>query len=82
MKTYDGVGTASQFFTSALDGEVRGRLHVPAALSPRKAAPRYPLDRRLGGPQSRSRRCEEKNPLLLPGIKIPAVQPIARTYTE
>jgi hypothetical protein len=36
----------------------------PAALSPAKEL-RYPLDRRLGGPQSRSARCgEEKN--LLP----------------
>jgi hypothetical protein len=34
----------------------------------------YPLDRRLGGPQSRTRRCEEKN-LAPAGIRIPAVQP-------
>jgi hypothetical protein len=32
---------------------VSGQLHAPAALSRRKN-PRYPLDRRLGEPQSRS----------------------------
>jgi hypothetical protein len=33
--------------------EVSSELHAPATLSPGKE-PRYPLDRRLGGPQSRS----------------------------
>jgi len=33
--------------------EVTGQLHSPAALPPGKD-PWYPLDRRLGGPQSRS----------------------------
>jgi hypothetical protein len=41
--------------------EVSGQLHAPAALPPGKE-PWYPLDRRLGGPQSRSGRGgEEKN---------------------
>jgi hypothetical protein len=37
--------------------------HAPAALYPLGKDPRYPLDRRLGGPQSRSRhtRLEEKS---------------------
>jgi hypothetical protein len=43
--------------------EVSGRLHPPAALPPVKE-PRYPLDRRLGGPQNRSGDgVEEKNVL-------------------
>jgi hypothetical protein len=29
-----------------------GKRHAPAALYPRKWTPRYPLDKRLGGPQS------------------------------
>jgi hypothetical protein len=33
---------------------VSGQHHAPAALYPRGKDPRYPLDRRLGGPQSRS----------------------------
>jgi len=42
--------------------ELTGQLHGPAAL-PRGKSPRYPLDRRLGGPQSRSGRGGEvKNP--------------------
>jgi hypothetical protein len=45
--------------------EVSGQLHAPAALPPG-----YPLDRRLGGPQSHSG-CggEEKNAQLPPGIE-------------
>jgi hypothetical protein len=43
------------FLTSALDG-VSGQHHAPAALYPRGKDPRYPLYRRLGGPQSRSER--------------------------
>jgi hypothetical protein len=39
---------------------VTGQLHATAALPPGKS-PRYPLDRKLGGPQNRSgRRGEEK----------------------
>jgi hypothetical protein len=33
---------------------VSGQRHAPAALYPRGKDPWYPLDRRLGGPQSRS----------------------------
>jgi hypothetical protein len=33
---------------------VSGQRHAPAALYPRAKDPRYPLYRRLGGPQSRS----------------------------
>jgi hypothetical protein len=41
--------------------EVSGQLHAPAALLQGMTL-RYPLDRRLGGPQSRSGRGgEEKN---------------------
>jgi hypothetical protein len=48
--------------------EVSGQRHAPAALPPGKR-PRYPLDRRLDGPQSRSGRGgEEKNSQPPPGI--------------
>jgi len=36
--------------------EVSGQLNAPAALPPGKESLCYPLDRRLGGPQSRSGR--------------------------
>jgi hypothetical protein len=42
--------------------EVSGQLHAPAALLPGKK-PWYPLDRKLGGPQSRSGRLSLVCPL-------------------
>jgi hypothetical protein len=49
--------------------EVSGQLYAPAALPPGKRSC-YVLDRRLGGPQSRSGRGgEEKNSKLPPGIE-------------
>jgi hypothetical protein len=43
---------------------VSGQRHAPAALYPRGKNPRYPLYSRLGGPQSRSgRREQKKNPV-------------------
>jgi hypothetical protein len=42
----------------------------------------YPLDRRLGGHQSRfGGGGEENNPQHLPGLESPIIQPIARRYT-
>jgi hypothetical protein len=49
--------------------EVSGQLHAPVAL-PQRKGPRYPLDRRLVEPQSRSGRGgEEKNSQAPPGIE-------------
>jgi hypothetical protein len=57
------------FSTFALDG-MSGQRHAPAALYSRGKDPRYPLYRRLSGPQSRSghRGCR-KNLLSLLGIE-------------
>jgi hypothetical protein len=61
--------------------EVSGQLHDPATL-PQGKNPRYPLGRRLGGPQSRSGRGgEEKNSQPPPGIEplnpgLPARSPV------
>jgi hypothetical protein len=68
MKTYEGSGgTAPPFLTSALDGGER------SASGPRRftpgGKPPYPLDKGLGGPQSRSERYGEKKNLALPGIE-------------
>jgi hypothetical protein len=61
--------------------EVSGQLHAPAVL-PQGNSPWYPLDRRLFGTQSWSRRGgEEKNSQPLPGLKPPIFQPVARRYT-
>jgi hypothetical protein len=52
--------------------EVSGQLHVPATLF-REKSPQYPLNMRLGGPQSRSGRGgEEKN--LCPFRELNAIQ--------
>jgi hypothetical protein len=49
---------------------VSGQHHAPAALYLREKDPRYPLYRRLGGPQSRSgHRSYKKNPFPPPGIE-------------
>jgi hypothetical protein len=45
-------------------------------------SPRYPLDRRLGGPQSRSERNGEEKEVASAGIRIPVVYPVARRYTD
>jgi hypothetical protein len=60
--------------------EVSGQLHVPAALPPGKK-PWYPLDRRLGGPQSLSGHAGEKISKPLPGLEHPIVQPAVQQYT-
>jgi hypothetical protein len=49
------VYSCYSFLTSTLDG-VSGQHHALAALYPPGKSPRYPLYRRLGGPQSRSGR--------------------------
>jgi hypothetical protein len=62
---------------SALDG-VGGQRHAPAALPPRKT--RYPLYRRLSGPQGRSGLCGKSRPPL--GFDPRNVQPVASRYTD
>jgi len=58
--------------------EVGGQRHAPAALPLGKT--RYPLYRRLGGPQGRSRQVRKITPP--PGFDSRTVQPIASRYTE
>jgi hypothetical protein len=48
---------------------------TPRPLYPQRKSPWYPLDRTLGGPQSRSGRGgEEKNSQPLPGLEPPIIQ--------
>jgi hypothetical protein len=69
MNTYGGV-------TLAL---YRGEWSAsrPYLFTPRDC-PRYALDRRLGGPQSRSGRYGEEKNLTSVGNRTPVVQPIDR----
>jgi hypothetical protein len=63
--------------------EVSGQLHDPAAL-PQGKSSWNPLDRRLGGPQSRSGRGgeEKKNPQPLPGLEPPISQTVDQASTQ
>ena len=63
--------------TSALNG-VGDQRHAPAALTPGKT--RYPLNRKLRGPQDRSRRVRKTSPLT--GFDPRTVQPVASSYTD
>ena len=56
---------------------VGGQRHAPAALPPGRA--RYPLYRRLGGPQGRAGWVRKISPS--PGFEIRPVQPVASRYT-
>jgi hypothetical protein len=49
---------------------------TPRPFYPREKSPRYPLETRLGGPQSRSGRCGEEKNLASAGNRTPAVQPV------
>jgi hypothetical protein len=58
---------------------------MPRPLYPRGKRPRYPLDRKLGGPQSRSGRSGEEKILDHTGTRTltpSVVQPVANRYTD
>jgi hypothetical protein len=64
-----------RYSSTIIDLSIRWRWvfsFTPRPLYPRGKRPRYPLDRRLAGPQSRSERCvAEKYLMPLLGIELP-----------
>jgi hypothetical protein len=56
--------------------QVSGQFHAGGR------SPRYQLDRRLGGPQKGSGRCEEEKTLTPAGNRTRAAQPVSRIYTD
>jgi hypothetical protein len=71
-------GIATPILTSALDGEWSASRF--GRFIPRGKSPWHPLNKGLGGPQSRSGSCgEEKNLLPLQRFEL---QPVARRYTD
>jgi hypothetical protein len=78
MSTYGGVEIELHaFLTAALNGGTSR----PSLFAMGKR-PRYPLDRRLGGPQSRSGHGgEEKNSQPLSALEPLIIQPIAQLCT-
>jgi hypothetical protein len=79
MKTYGGSGCIAPYF---LDLSTSWRWVV--SFTPRPLYPRYPLYRRLGGPQSQSGWLEKWKFLTLPGLELNplVIQPIASRYTN
>ena len=63
MKTYSGRGGITPFITSAVDGDERST-SCPGQFSPRKEN-LYPLNRGMGGPQSRCGRFGEEEVILI-----------------
>jgi len=77
-RTREGAEVQLYFsFTSALE-RAGGQRHGPAALPPGKS--RYPLYRRLGGPQGRSGQVQKISPP--PGFVCQTIHPIASRYTD
>jgi hypothetical protein len=85
MKAYEGMLGGGGIAPRILDLDTRWRSVVnftPRPLYPQGKCPCYPLDRRLGGPRSRSGPgSEEKNSQPLPGLETPNIQPVAQRYT-
>jgi hypothetical protein len=86
MRTYGGVEVTvllRTFLTSALVG-VNGQLHTPAALFPGKSL-WHLLDKKQGGPQSRSVRCGDVKiscSYLEPKSDSSSFQPVVRHYID
>jgi hypothetical protein len=61
---------------------ISGQRHAPVALYPRwkDPFPRYPLDKRLGGPQNWSGHTLEEKSISSAGDPTPVVQSVARHY--
>jgi hypothetical protein len=55
--------------------------YTPLLLYPWGKSPRYPLDRRLGGPQNQSGRCGEEKSCTV-GNWTRTIQPVAHRYTD
>jgi hypothetical protein len=83
MKAYWGSGGIAR---RILDLSIRWRWVVSFTaqpLYPQRKNTWYPLDRRLGRPQSRSGRGgEEKNSKPPPGLEPRIIQPISQRYTD
>jgi hypothetical protein len=74
-------GIAPRILTTAINGG-EWSASRPCRFYPQGKSPRYPLDRRLGGPQSRSGRGgEEKNSQPLPELEPSIIKPITQRYT-
>jgi hypothetical protein len=74
-KWVSGVIAAHTFLASEVDRSKWLASRPGSFTSSEKMS--YPLDRRLGGQQSRSGRCDEKKK----GLEPPIIQPVTQRYT-
>jgi hypothetical protein len=82
MKVYGGGGTVLTFLKSAPDGSDWSASHH-CRFTPRGLSHRYPFDRSLSGPQSRSGgRGEETNLVSLPGLEPLSFNTQSNLYTD
>jgi len=70
--------SSTLFLTLALEGSEGSASHPGCDLPPGKT--RYPLHRRLGGPQGRSGQVQKISPP--PGFNPWTVQPVGNCYTD
>jgi hypothetical protein len=86
MKAYGGVNVWIHIFLTLVLVGGEWSASRPSRFTPGERAPRYPLDRRLGGPQSRSARRGGENILDRTGTRTPTtylvVQPVTSRYTD
>jgi hypothetical protein len=85
MKTYWGSGGIAPLILDLGTKWMWVVSFTPRPLYRQGKSPWYPLDKRMGGPQSRSGRgSEKKNSQLPPGMepRTPIVQPIAQRCTD
>jgi hypothetical protein len=85
VKVYWGGGVAAEFHAFLILELYGGEWSASrqGRFTPQGKNPSHPLDRRLGGPQSRSG-CggEEKYSQSLPGLEPPIIQTAAQRYTN
>jgi hypothetical protein len=86
MKTYEGVDVHIRLFLTLALGQGAWSASRPSCINTERALPLwYPLDRRFGGPQSRSRRYGEMkilNPTRTRTLTPSDMQLVASRYTD
>jgi hypothetical protein len=82
MKAYEVVDVQIHIFLTSALAWGEWSASRPGRFTPRGNSPRYPLDRRLGGTQSRSGRREENWPHRDSNSDPSVVQPVASCYTD
>lgn len=81
MKMYEGVELYHHISWLRQQMKVKGQPHAQVAL-PKGKISRYPLNGRLGGPQSQPGRCGEEQIFFPAGNRTPAVESAAYHFID